>query len=426
MGRGEVDCVIVGADRIAANGDTANKIGTYTLAVLAMENGIPFYVAAPTTTIDPSLATGDEIPIEQRSAEEVTHIQGVSIAPEGTHRHHHREWYNKRALCGETEEVSVRRISYGRRIQYLGESGITSKCLLAISSILNSGCLPESVTITTLGPEHHPSHVVEKHLFLFWNWGHFKLTIVPSGFASGYSGEGPMGFSLALCMIRSKQIPFYHMYVNETEFETINKGRILQVGNPLYQRIKVNAQRLPCFYHGWILPGHEELLTRGQLWRCFTWYSEPQSDWITEAIGDIDLYYPEVGKTLRIAVKKLNEVESIKEWQTVGILLRDAWIELIQKICHEKGVDLSGIGHDQVSGMLGKLYLSEKIERFMKSVFDFSLHIQHNRKIDRSVTRAALAATVLSMQMLLYKECGCTLKLKLELLGGRGFMILRG
>ena len=84
MSQGKVDCVMVGADRIAANGDTANKIGTYTLAVLAKENGIPFYVAAPTTTIDLSLASGEEIPIEQRKAEEVTHIQGVSIAPEGT------------------------------------------------------------------------------------------------------------------------------------------------------------------------------------------------------------------------------------------------------------------------------------------------------------------------------------------------------
>ncbi len=83
MSRGEVSCVIVGADRIASNGDTANKIGTYSLAVLAKENGIPFYVAAPTSTIDTSLASGDEIPIEQRSPQEVTHIQGVSIAPEG-------------------------------------------------------------------------------------------------------------------------------------------------------------------------------------------------------------------------------------------------------------------------------------------------------------------------------------------------------
>ena len=84
MQQGEINCVIVGADRISSNGDTANKIGTYSLAVLARENGIPFYVAAPTTTIDQSLASGDETPIEQRSPTEVTHIQGVSIAPEGT------------------------------------------------------------------------------------------------------------------------------------------------------------------------------------------------------------------------------------------------------------------------------------------------------------------------------------------------------
>ena len=78
-----VDAVIVGADRIARNGDTANKIGTYTLAVLAKENGIPFYVAAPTTTVDKSIATGAEIVIEERSPDEVTCIGGVRMAPEG-------------------------------------------------------------------------------------------------------------------------------------------------------------------------------------------------------------------------------------------------------------------------------------------------------------------------------------------------------
>ncbi len=83
MKRGEIDCVIVGADRITANGYTANKIGTYTLAVLANAHGIPFYVAAPTSTIDFSLTSGYQIPIEERSPEEVTHIQGVAIAPEG-------------------------------------------------------------------------------------------------------------------------------------------------------------------------------------------------------------------------------------------------------------------------------------------------------------------------------------------------------
>jgi len=83
MKKGEIDCVVVGADRIAANGDTANKIGTYSVAVLAKENRIPFYVAAPISTLDLTLKSGDEIPIEERTASEVTHVQGVSLAPEG-------------------------------------------------------------------------------------------------------------------------------------------------------------------------------------------------------------------------------------------------------------------------------------------------------------------------------------------------------
>ena len=83
MKAGRIGCVVVGADRIAANGDVANKIGTYTVAVLAKENGVPFYVAAPISTLDLTLPTGDLIPIEERSAAEVTHVFGVEIAPRG-------------------------------------------------------------------------------------------------------------------------------------------------------------------------------------------------------------------------------------------------------------------------------------------------------------------------------------------------------
>ena len=83
MRLGEIDCVVVGSDRIAANGDVANKIGTYSVAVLCKEHNIPFYVAAPTSTIDLDTASGDLIPIEERSAEEVTKIGDYTIAPEG-------------------------------------------------------------------------------------------------------------------------------------------------------------------------------------------------------------------------------------------------------------------------------------------------------------------------------------------------------
>jgi methylthioribose-1-phosphate isomerase len=79
---GKVGAIVTGADRIAANGDTANKIGTYQIAVLAKENDVPFYIAAPVSTFDLSIASGEQIPIEERTAEEVTHIQGVRIAPD--------------------------------------------------------------------------------------------------------------------------------------------------------------------------------------------------------------------------------------------------------------------------------------------------------------------------------------------------------
>lgn len=83
IAKGEIDCIIVGADRIAANGDVCNKIGTYNLAVLAKHHDIPFYVAAPTSTIDPDTPTGEQIPIEERPLDEVTNFYGQAIAPAG-------------------------------------------------------------------------------------------------------------------------------------------------------------------------------------------------------------------------------------------------------------------------------------------------------------------------------------------------------
>lgn len=83
MHTGAINCCIVGADRIASNGDTANKIGTYSVAVLAKENNIPFYVAAPVSTIDFQINSGQEIPIEERDRREVTHIREIQLAPEG-------------------------------------------------------------------------------------------------------------------------------------------------------------------------------------------------------------------------------------------------------------------------------------------------------------------------------------------------------
>lgn len=85
---GKITCVVTGADRIAANGDVANKIGTYGVAVISKENGVPFYVAAPVSTLDLKIPDGSHIPIEERAAREVTEVQGVRVAPEGTAARH--------------------------------------------------------------------------------------------------------------------------------------------------------------------------------------------------------------------------------------------------------------------------------------------------------------------------------------------------
>jgi methylthioribose-1-phosphate isomerase len=83
MSKGMIDVAIVGADRIAANGDTANKIGTYNVAIVAKEHNVPFYIAAPLSTIDISIQSGAQIPIEERDHEEVTHINGERVCAEG-------------------------------------------------------------------------------------------------------------------------------------------------------------------------------------------------------------------------------------------------------------------------------------------------------------------------------------------------------
>ena len=89
MKQGKVDCVVVGADRIAANGDAANKIGTYMVAVLAKQHNIPFYVAAPLSTVDLATATGEDIPIEERDAKEVTHMRDYQLTPDGVEVHNY-------------------------------------------------------------------------------------------------------------------------------------------------------------------------------------------------------------------------------------------------------------------------------------------------------------------------------------------------
>jgi methylthioribose-1-phosphate isomerase len=116
---GKVGAIVTGADRIAANGDTANKIGTYQIAVLAKENNVPFYIAAPISTFDLSIASGEQIPIEERTAEEVTHIQGVRIAPDVPAAHPAFDVTPNRYIAGIFTERGVAKAPYTESLREL-------------------------------------------------------------------------------------------------------------------------------------------------------------------------------------------------------------------------------------------------------------------------------------------------------------------
>ncbi len=116
---GKVGAVVVGADRIARNGDTANKIGTYGIAVLAREHNVPFYVAAPVSTLDLSMRSGDDIPIEQRSADEVTHLAGTRIAPDVPAAHPAFDVTPARLIAAIITEQGVARPPYETSLPHL-------------------------------------------------------------------------------------------------------------------------------------------------------------------------------------------------------------------------------------------------------------------------------------------------------------------
>ena len=127
MKAGKVDTVVVGADRIAANGDTANKIGTYQIAVLAHEHGVPFYVAAPVSTFDLTIPSGEQIPIEERSAEEVTHLRGLRIAPTGVAAAHPAfDVTPARLISAVICERGVARAPYAESLRRLAESVVAA------------------------------------------------------------------------------------------------------------------------------------------------------------------------------------------------------------------------------------------------------------------------------------------------------------
>ena len=265
-----------------------------------------------------------------------------------------------------------------RRTQYIGASGYTRPCLVAIDAILNSGWLPQKAIIVSTRP--YGNNPTQNHLFLFIDWAHFPITVVPSGFASGYPGEGPSGFSLAICMIREKGIPIYGIDLDDVNFERIDRGEVKYSDDALFKHILLESEEYSWPWPGWTNEGHEQMLERGLLWRECDW-RQPQTDQITKAISEIDIEFPPVGNKLRLARKKIEKSQSSEELQQVGILVRDAWIEFSKALCKSLRVDTTDVENDKVIDRLKKLKLEDELLDSCRVSLNLSLKVQHDRGI---------------------------------------------
>jgi len=281
-------------------------------------------------------------------------------------------------------------------VQCLGISGISLPCLLAVEAVLDSKELPERATIVTYVKDR--GNLQEEHLFLFHDWCRVPLTVVKSGFASGYPGEAPKAFSLAICMIRSKDIPIYGFDAAMAEFRLIEQGRI---DKQLYRKIMTESEPLTWPWPLWILNEHEALLDEGKFWKGFYWRGE-KSDWLTKVIGGICEYNPIAGKKLRLAVEQLEEFSEVEQLQEIGILVRDGCIEFTQKIwAGLTNIDKSGIGPNDVTGMLSKSHLGNELVKIASLAFDMTNKVQHDRNATFDFTRACVVITVMAMDMLM-------------------------
>jgi len=327
--------------------------------------------------------------------------------------------------------------SLRRRIQYLGVSGYTEQCLIAIDAILNSGWLPKKAIIVSKHLyRNNPTQ--QDHLFLFVDWALYPITVVPSGFASGYRGEGPSGFSLAICMIREKGIPISGICLNDVDFERINRGEVKYSDDALFRKILLKSEEYSWPWPGWTNGSHEQMLERGLLW-CECYWRQPPTDQITKAISEIDIEFPLVGKKLRLARRKIiealpgidelqqlgdlvravamdaefgeerrlarkkiiEESQGIEELQQVGILVRDAWIEFSKAICKSLKVNTTGIKNDAVIDRLRKLKLEDELSNSCKASFNLSLKVQHDRGIRGDEAEMCLLLSIFSMRTLI-------------------------
>ena len=257
-----------------------------------------------------------------------------------------------------------------KQFQVLGESGITQLCLIALESALAGPAPVQRVTVLTKN--------VREHLFLLWgsfDWPYFG-TIIPSGFMSGYAGEGGRGFSLALCMIHEQQIPIEHLNVPETVFGRINGGNF---PTAWHRQTSQSAVPLKMPIEGWVFKNHWNLLSDRRLWRVQGWKRRNSPlRWQKPAI-DVDKFSWDVGDKMFMASEYLTRNAQPEDCQKMGLMLRDAWIEFTRIARSNIEEFDEGIGKDDVKRVIDAMQLPADISAKAKKAHSLTNNLQHNR-----------------------------------------------
>lgn len=287
-------------------------------------------------------------------------------------------------------------------VQYLGEDGFTQTCILAVNAILNSGILPEKATIVSFVYDRRSHPRQEDHLLIFWNWQYMPVVVIPSGFASGYGGEGPRGFELALCLIREKSLPMDMVFLGEDEFKALTEANIKYADHPLFKKIKIEAEPATWPWYDWVSEEIEEFFEQGVLLK-HRYLNGYEKDLVTQALTEIALVNQEVAAKLRHAKNNVEKSSERRDWQSALMYIRDTWIEFSMWLCETLNIDTVDIEKDKVVEKLRRIEpikSDEKLFNLARGSFGMSMK-HHDRTVEHDDAVACVISSIVTIKAII-------------------------
>lgn len=274
------------------------------------------------------------------------------------------------------------------QFQVVGDSRRTQRCLVALDTVLSGPLDVQQATILTKNDS--------EHLLVLWEsvgWPN-KGFIIPTGFASGYSGEGARGFSLALCMLYEHQVPMYHLNVGESAFDQIDGGYF---PDPWQHQISERAEPCEMPIPGWTFVEHWNLAQARRLWRVQSWrWRNTVIEW-NESASVVDNFNWEIGDKLDRACRALTRSSSIEDCQQVGLILRDAWIKFSRVIRKHLDEDDGRIGKNDVKRVLEAFNLPQALTLKARKAYDLTNKLQHDTRAEHNKAEACFRSSTEAM-----------------------------